>query len=182
MWNIKTPYKLHFNCTLKNLTRFLNWCKLTGVATSKQDLLELFSQRFVIRKFSRSRCFESFFAKIDPRWLINIRRFLCRTKCQANVNAMLRVFLELLDILQFSCTCSDCSDAVKLSNKGVGTKEEKLKRSIECNVQWVLPSKDSAALDPHAVFPFSFSPSFQIAIYRSTPHLSPCLPPGRFHW
>lgn len=95
---------------------------------------------------------------------------------------MLRVFLELLDILQFSSICSDCSDTVKLSNKGVGTKEEKLKRSVECNAQWVLPSKDSAALDPHAVFPFSFSPSFQIAIYRSTPHLSPCLPPGRFHW
>lgn len=170
---------MHFNCTLKNLTRFLNLCKLTGVATSNQDLLELFSHRF---KFSRSRCLKSFFAKIDQRWLINIRRFLCRTKCPANVNAMLRVFLELPDILQFSCTCGDCSDTVKLSNKGVGTKEEKLKWSVECNVQWVLPSKDSAALDPHAVFPFSFSPSFQIAIYRSTPHLSPCLPPGRFHW
>lgn len=173
---------MHFNCTLKNLTRFLNLCKLAGVATSNQDLLELFSHRFVIRKFSRSRSFESFFTEIDRRWLINIRRFLCRTKCQANVNAMLRVFSELLDILQFSSTCSDCSVTAKLSNRGVGTKEEKLKWSVECNVQWVQPSKDSAALDPHAVFPFSFSPSFQIAIYRSTPHLSPCLPPGRFHW
>lgn len=153
----------------------LNLCKLTRVATSNQDLLELFSHRFVIRKFSHSGSFKSFLTKI-----INIRRFLCRS--QANVNVMLRAFLELLAILQFLSTCSDCSDTVKLSNKGVDTKEEKLKWSVECNVQWVLPSKDSAALDPHAVFPFSFSRSFQIAIYRSTPHLSPCLPPGRFHW
>lgn len=63
-------YKLHFNCTLKNLTRFngvqsvLNLCKLTRVATSNQDLLELFSYRFIIRKFSHSGFFKSFLTKI----------------------------------------------------------------------------------------------------------------------
>lgn len=68
---MKTLYKLHFNCILKNLTRFngvqlvLNLGKLTRVATSNQELLELFSRRFVIRKFSRSRSFRSFFTKIN---------------------------------------------------------------------------------------------------------------------
>lgn len=68
------------------------------------------------------------------RLLINIRRFLCRS--QANVNVMLRAFLELLAILQFLSTCSDCSDTVKLSNKGVDTKEEKWRSgvlNVTCN-------------------------------------------------
>lgn len=60
--------------------------------------------------------------------------------------------------------------------------KQKMKRSVERNMGWVLPSKDSMDFALHAGFPFSFYSSFEIAIYRSTPHLSPSLLPGTFLW